>query len=73
MPQFCEYRNCHNLGSRTYLGYCNEEHFKRGLEDEKLFKILESNPHLSTLRDARLYVASQEVKKAETLPNRSAE
>ncbi len=73
MPQFCEYRNCHNLGSSTYLGYCNENHFKRGLEDSKLFEVLEKNPKLSTLGDARKYLSSQTVKKAETLANRSAE
>jgi hypothetical protein len=73
MPSFCEYRNCHNLGSRTYLGYCNEDHLKRSMEDEKLFKVLKENPQLSTLKDARQYVSSQAVKKEVTLANRSAE
>ena len=29
MPSFCEYRNCHNLASSTWMGYCNEYHFQR--------------------------------------------
>lgn len=29
MPSFCEYRNCHNLASSTWGGYCNEYHFLR--------------------------------------------
>ena len=65
MPQFCQYRNCHNLGSSTYMGYCNEYHFKRGLEDETLFRALEKNPQLSTLRDARLYVAAATEKRSD--------
>ena len=73
MPSFCEYRNCQNLGSSTYMGYCNEQHFKKGLEDDILFKVLEKNPQLSTIRDARLFVTSQTVKKIETLEKRSAD
>lgn len=42
MPSFCEYRNCHNLGSSSYQGYCNKEHMTRGL-------ILELNQQVSTL------------------------
>lgn len=34
MPSFCEYRNCHNLASSTFLGYCNEQHMNRGLKDD---------------------------------------
>ncbi len=58
MPQFCQYRNCHNLGSSSFWGYCNENHFQRGLEDDKLFHVLEQNPQPSTIRDARLYMSS---------------
>jgi len=29
MPSFCEYRNCHNLASSTYMGYCNQYHYER--------------------------------------------
>ena len=35
MPSLCLYRMCHNLGSSTYLGYCNAFHMKKGLELEK--------------------------------------
>jgi hypothetical protein len=56
------------------MGFCNEYHFKRGLEDETLFKILKENPQLSTIRDARLYLAQSEVAKQDkTLAKRSAE
>ena len=34
MPSFCEYRNCHNLASSTYIGYCNQEHMDRGMKDD---------------------------------------
>jgi hypothetical protein len=29
MPSFCLYGMCHNLGSSTYQGYCNEYHLNR--------------------------------------------
>lgn len=57
---------CQNLGSRTYLGYCNEYHLKQSFEREKLLKVLEENPHLSTLRDARLFLESKNSKKTQT-------
>ena len=34
MPSFCEYRNCHNLASSTYFGYCTQQHLDRGMKDE---------------------------------------
>lgn len=34
MASFCGYRNCQNLASSTYHGYCTEDHFKRGKDDE---------------------------------------
>ena len=56
MPSFCEYGMCHNLGSSTYLGYCNEYHMNKAFEKEKLMKILKENPHLSTLKEARSFL-----------------
>ena len=35
MPKFCEYKMCHNLGSSSWAGYCNEDHYKRGLKEEE--------------------------------------
>ncbi len=35
MPSFCEYRNCHNLGSSSFGGYCNAYHMERGFELER--------------------------------------
>ncbi len=35
MPSFCQYKMCHNLGSSTFLGYCNAYHMERGLEEER--------------------------------------
>jgi hypothetical protein len=58
MPEFCNYRNCHNLASSSFQGYCNQQHFEKGFEDDILYKILEKNPHILTLRDARLYLAA---------------
>lgn len=34
MPSFCEYRNCHNLASSTWSGYCNQNHFERAMLQE---------------------------------------
>lgn len=33
MPDLCLYRNCHNLGSRIFEGYCMESHLVRGMKD----------------------------------------
>ena len=38
MPSFCEYRNCQNLASSTYGGYCNEYHLNRAIEDDFIEK-----------------------------------
>lgn len=35
MAKFCEYRSCHNLGSSSFNGYCNEQHRIRGEKDEQ--------------------------------------
>lgn len=34
MPKLCEYRNCHNLGDSWLNGYCNKDHYERGMELE---------------------------------------
>lgn len=34
MPSLCDYKNCHNLASSTYNGYCNEDHYKRARQME---------------------------------------
>jgi hypothetical protein len=73
MPRFCEYGMCHNLGSSTYLGYCNEYHMKRAFEKEKLMKILESNPHVSTLKDARKVLTSSSHCEGYTEPPRESD
>jgi hypothetical protein len=31
MPQLCDYKMCHNLGSSQWYGYCTEQHYKRAL------------------------------------------
>lgn len=59
MPDLCLYGMCQNLGSSTYMGYCNEEHYKRGPEREILMKVLRDNPQLSTIRDARLFLTGK--------------
>lgn len=35
MPSLCAYRMCHNLGSSSFGGYCNEAHQIRGEKDEQ--------------------------------------
>ena len=32
MAKLCEYRNCHNLGDRSWGGYCNQYHFERAMD-----------------------------------------
>lgn len=34
MPYCCSYRNCQNLASFTYGGYCTQAHQERAEEDE---------------------------------------
>ena len=43
MPSFCEYGMCHNLGSSTYQGYCNEYHMKRAWKLEQRLKSFEAS------------------------------
>jgi hypothetical protein len=46
MGKLCEYKMCHNLASSTWGGYCNEDHYKRGLkEEEKLRNQTTSSSH----------------------------
>lgn len=56
MVEFCRYASCHNLGSSTYQGYCNQDHQNRGPEKELLMKIVEKNPSVSTLKEARQFL-----------------
>lgn len=35
MPSFCLYGMCHNLGSSSYQGYCDDYHMKRAWEREQ--------------------------------------
>lgn len=49
MPSFCEYRNCHNLASSTWSGYCNEVHFLRAQRLEYVGKLAENNARLMKL------------------------
>lgn len=35
MPSLCLYKMCHNLGSSSFLGYCNVYHMEKGLEEER--------------------------------------
>ena len=44
MPSFCAYRNCHNLASFNWNGYCNEYHSIRA-------KILELKEQLEKLEE----------------------
>ena len=56
MPMVCEYRMCHNLGSTTYQGYCNEDHQKQGREKELFMKIIEKVEGVCTIRQAKTYL-----------------
>ena len=39
MPSFCLYGMCHNLGSSSYQGYCNQNHMKRAWDlEERAYK-----------------------------------
>lgn len=62
MPSFCNYLNCHNLASHTYLGYCNEYHMKRAKEIEPLLKIIEEVPGIGSIAEARRYLTSTQSK-----------
>ncbi len=50
MPSFCLYGMCHNLGSSTYRGYCNEYHMKRAWEKEAKEKLAKIQESLSTIQ-----------------------
>jgi hypothetical protein len=41
MPSFCLYGMCHNLGSSSYQGYCNENHMRRAEYLEAKQKLIE--------------------------------
>jgi hypothetical protein len=53
MPSLCIFLNCHNLGSSTYQGYCNQYHMEKAKEYKVLYKIIEENKEISTLAQAR--------------------
>jgi len=59
MPSFCGYRNCHNLASSTYSGYCNQYHYDRAriLELKEQIKSIEKReeiPSTSCVKDSAL-------------------
>ena len=56
MVEFCRYASCHNLGSSTYQGYCNQDHLNKGPERELLMKIVERVPNVSTIKEARQFL-----------------
>lgn len=70
MPSFCNYRNCHNLASSTYLGYCNEYHMKRAKEIEPLEKILEEHPEVKSLAEAKVFL---QTKREESKPHKKSQ
>ena len=57
MPEFCQFLNCHNLGSILYDGYCNQEHMRKGPEVNMLMKIVETHKDISTIKQAREHKA----------------
>ena len=59
MPSFCAYLNCHNLASSSYQGYCNEYHMKRAEEIKPLQKLMEDNPEIKSLAEARAVLLKQ--------------
>jgi hypothetical protein len=65
MPEFCNYGNCHNLGSSTYQGYCNEDHMKRAPEREMLMEVIRKNPGISTIKEAREFLEKKRFLKSE--------
>ena len=54
MPSFCLYGMCHNLGSSTYQGYCNESHMKRAWEKEAKETLAKLQESLSTIQKSTL-------------------
>jgi len=57
MPEFCQYLNCHNLGSILYDGYCNQDHMQRGPEMKFLMEIVRTHKDISTIKEARAHKA----------------
>lgn len=57
MPEFCQYLNCHNLGSILYDGYCNQDHMQRGPEIKFLMEIVRTHKDISTIKEARAHKA----------------
>lgn len=69
MPEFCQYLNCHNLASSTFGGFCNEYHLKRSIEIAPLLKIIEEQPGISSLGEARKFLIASQT--SHTLPKDS--
>jgi hypothetical protein len=62
MPSFCEYRNCHNLASSTWSGYCNENHYNRAQLDE-------AKEHLRLLKEKMKKKEEEDKEAKKTAPN----
>jgi hypothetical protein len=62
MPSLCNYGMCHNLGSSTYQGYCNEYHMKRA-------KLLEMKEQVSKLEE-ELRLLNAPVKETQKTPEK---
>lgn len=56
MSSLCLYGNCHNLGSSSYQGYCNKDHFERSFEYDILMDIIKKNKDIATLKQAREFL-----------------
>lgn len=78
MPSFCLYGMCHNLGSSTYQGYCNEYHMKRAWEREEkervklqasLSTIQKSSSLTVTLRDGQALTSSSRYEECTKSPH----
>ena len=63
MPSLCLYGMCHNLGSSSYQGYCNENHMKRAqlqelkeqvakLKKELLKQVSTSSSHCEAYKES---------------------
>jgi hypothetical protein len=62
MPRFCDYKNCHNLASSTYRGYCNEYHFNRAMLEEKKEEIKRLEELVKTVKKEETHLISSEKK-----------
>ena len=58
MPSFCNYRNCHNLASSTWSGYCNQNHYDRAM-------LLEAKEEVQRLEEQLKKKEEENLKKPE--------